>query len=64
MTPATFAVGRDAAANGEDIDYHGASGKVDLDDNGDVIGGTYAIWKIAEEGGTLQYVNQEIIAVP
>jgi branched-chain amino acid transport system substrate-binding protein len=31
---------------GTDIDYQGASGKVDMDDNGDVTSGNYVIWKI------------------
>jgi branched-chain amino acid transport system substrate-binding protein len=31
---------------GTDIDYNGASGKIDFDENGDVTSGTYEIWKI------------------
>ncbi|MGB3614412.1 MAG: ABC transporter substrate-binding protein [Elainellaceae cyanobacterium] len=34
---------------GEDIDYQGASGVVDLDEQGDVVG-SYDIWSIAEDG--------------
>ncbi|MCP4179636.1 MAG: ABC transporter substrate-binding protein [bacterium] len=29
-----------------DIDYEGASGKIDFDENGDVTSGTYEIWKV------------------
>lgn len=31
---------------GTDIDYDGASGKIDFDENGDVTSGTYEIWKV------------------
>ncbi|MCP4181638.1 MAG: ABC transporter substrate-binding protein [bacterium] len=33
---------------GIDIDYDGASGKIDFDENGDVTSGTYEIWKIED----------------
>ncbi len=32
-----------------DIDYDGASGKIDFDENGDVTSGTYEIWKVENE---------------
>jgi neutral amino acid transport system substrate-binding protein len=35
--------------NGEDINYQGASGNVDIDNNGDVIG-SYDVWKVNEDG--------------
>lgn len=35
--------------NGEDIDYQGASGAVDIDEYGDVVG-PYDIWKVNTEG--------------
>ena len=34
----------DAAANGEDIDYEGASGPIDLDENGDPGAANYHAW--------------------
>ncbi len=34
----------DAAANGEDIDYEGASGPIDLDENGDPSAANYRTW--------------------
>jgi len=34
---------------GEDIDYQGASGNVDIDSNGDVIG-TYDVWTVTNDG--------------
>ncbi|MDZ7828018.1 MAG: ABC transporter substrate-binding protein [Halofilum sp. (in: g-proteobacteria)] len=40
--------------NGEDIDYKGASGSIDFDDNGDV-GGTFAHWAI--KGGKIETVK-------
>lgn len=35
--------------SGEDIDYQGASGNVDIDENGDVIG-SYDVWTVKEDG--------------
>lgn len=35
--------------DGEDIDYQGASGAVDIDENGDVVG-NYDVWTVTEEG--------------
>jgi len=36
----------EAIGAGEDIDYEGASGPVDLDENGDVSRGTIVIWQV------------------
>ena len=41
----------DAAANGDDIDYEGASGPIDLDDNGDPSAANYGTWSY--KGGKL-----------
>ena len=35
--------------NGEEINYQGASGNVDIDENGDVVGG-YDVWEVKEDG--------------
>ncbi|MEM6610687.1 MAG: ABC transporter substrate-binding protein [Cyanobacteria bacterium P01_C01_bin.72] len=35
--------------NGEDINFQGASGNVDIDSNGDVVGG-YDVWQVGEDG--------------
>ena len=35
--------------NGEEINYQGASGNVDIDDNGDVVG-SYDVWQVNEDG--------------
>ncbi len=40
-----FQHGKSDIASGEDINYEGASGSVDLDDNGDVTSGSYVIWQ-------------------
>ena len=37
----------DAAANGDDIDYEGASGPIDLDENGDPTAANYHTWAYA-----------------
>jgi neutral amino acid transport system substrate-binding protein len=41
--------GLEALRNGEDIDYQGASGNVDIDENGDVVG-NYDVWEVTDEG--------------
>jgi neutral amino acid transport system substrate-binding protein len=41
---------------GEDINYQGASGNVDVDENGDVVG-SYDVWTVKEDG-TLKVVDQ------
>ena len=35
--------------NGEEINYQGASGNVDIDENGDVVG-SYDVWQVNEDG--------------
>lgn len=59
FTPAQYSAAVDALRAGRDIDYVGASGPVDFDDFGDVLG-PYAIWRI--ESGA--FVNQGDPVVP
>lgn len=47
ILPGQFALARDALARGEDIDYVGAAGTQDFDNQGDVPG-TYAHWVIKD----------------
>ena len=54
IKPGEWAKAAEAIANGEDIDYVGASGSVDLDDNGDVAG-SFAHWAI--QGGEIVTVE-------
>ena len=42
--------------NGEDINYQGASGNVDIDENGDVVG-SYDVWQVGEDG-TLSVIDK------
>jgi neutral amino acid transport system substrate-binding protein len=42
--------GLELLRKGEDINYQGASGDVDIDDNGDVIG-SYDVWNVKQDGG-------------
>jgi branched-chain amino acid transport system substrate-binding protein len=44
----------DALENGDDIDYQGASGPIDLDDNGDATAGVYDIY---------EFKNDELTAI-
>ncbi len=46
----SFAECRDLLAAGEDIDYRGASGEVDLTDAGEPDRGTYEVWRIGPDG--------------
>lgn len=41
--------GLELLRNGEDINYQGASGNVDIDDNGDVVG-NYDVWTVTDQG--------------
>jgi neutral amino acid transport system substrate-binding protein len=41
---------------GEDINYQGASGNVDIDDNGDVVG-SYDVWTV-KDNGTLEVIDK------
>jgi ABC-type branched-subunit amino acid transport system substrate-binding protein len=50
IKPGEWAKAVEAIANGEDIDYAGASGSLDFDDNGDVAG-AFAHWAI--QGGEI-----------
>lgn len=40
----------EALRNGEAINYQGASGNVDIDENGDVVG-VYDVWEVKADGG-------------
>ncbi len=42
-----------AIANGEDIDYQGASGSVDFDENGDITFGAIEVWRVDAATETL-----------
>lgn len=54
-----FAKGLGFIAEGKDINYEGASGAIDFDMNGDVLSGTYIVWKVVEgkfvEAGTVSF---------
>ena len=54
---AAFATAAAAAANGDDIDYSGARGAADLDANGDLSTGSYAVFELRDSGGTLSFVQ-------
>jgi neutral amino acid transport system substrate-binding protein len=42
--------------NGEEINYQGASGDIQFDENGDTVG-SYDVWTVQEEG-TLEVIDQ------
>jgi ABC-type branched-subunit amino acid transport system substrate-binding protein len=47
--PSNFVEGVEAVANGEDVDYQGASSSVNFDENGDPASAAYAIWEFARQ---------------
>lgn len=49
--PASFGDALTAVQRGTDIDYNGASGPVDFDDNGDVLG-DFILWTVARDPET------------
>ena len=50
--PSNFVEGVEAAANGEEIQYQGASSSTNFDENGDPASAAYATWQFTEDGGT------------
>jgi branched-chain amino acid transport system substrate-binding protein len=58
--PGEFAKAVQALRSGQSINYEGASGKIDFDNNGDPTSATYAWWRI--QGGAYQVL--ETIAIP
>jgi ABC-type branched-subunit amino acid transport system substrate-binding protein len=50
--PQNFVEGVEAVANGEDINYQGASSSTNFDKNGDPASAAYATWEFQEGGGT------------
>lgn len=49
LLPGDICEGLEAAANGDDVNYQGAAGAQDFDDNGDVTS-DYELWEFDEEG--------------
>ena len=48
--PQNFLEGVEAAANGEDINYQGASSSTNFDKHGDPASAAYSIWEFTEDG--------------
>jgi ABC-type branched-subunit amino acid transport system substrate-binding protein len=47
---------------GDDIDYQGASGPIDMDENGDATGGVYDVYEY--KGGALELIDEVPVAKP
>lgn len=60
VLPTDICSGLEQAANGEDINYEGAAGSQDFDENGDVSS-QYEIWEFDEEG---QLSRVELVEPP
>jgi ABC-type branched-subunit amino acid transport system substrate-binding protein len=52
VTPDNFVEGVEAAANGEPVNYQGASSSVNFDQNGDPASAAYALWEFSDDGTT------------
>lgn len=52
----------EALQNGEDIDYDGASGPIDMDENGDATAGVYDIYRF--KGGGLEIIGETEVRTP
>lgn len=59
--PEGIAAALEAIRNGEDIDYSGASGSVEFDDNGDVLLGAIEEWRI--DGANQKFVTEKVFKV-
>jgi branched-chain amino acid transport system substrate-binding protein len=51
-----------ALQNGDDIDYQGASGAIDMDDAGDATAGVYDIYEF--KGANLDIIGEEPVINP
>jgi ABC-type branched-subunit amino acid transport system substrate-binding protein len=58
VTPDNLIEGVEAAANGENINYQGASSDVNFNEAGDPANATYSIWEFDGEGGTTNMEKQ------
>jgi branched-chain amino acid transport system substrate-binding protein len=52
----------DALQNGEDIDYQGASGPIDMDDNGDATAGVYDVYEF--KNGAPETIDEVTVTPP
>jgi ABC-type branched-subunit amino acid transport system substrate-binding protein len=52
----------EALQNGDDVDYTGASGALEIDENGDATAGVYDIYEF--RGGGLEIVSEVDVALP
>lgn len=60
VSAGNLAEGVEAAANGESVDYEGASSPVELDENGDIEAATYGIWEYAPDTETGHRIIEEV----
>jgi ABC-type branched-subunit amino acid transport system substrate-binding protein len=52
----------EALQNGDDIDYNGASGAIDMDENGDATAGVYDVYEY--RGGAPEAIDEVPVAAP
>ncbi|RDI72862.1 ABC transporter substrate-binding protein [Halopelagius longus] len=59
VSPDNFVEGMEAAANGDDINYQGASSATNFDKNGDPASAAYSIWEFAPDEETTTEVETQ-----
>jgi len=59
-----FSKGVDAIIEGKGINYEGASGLIELDENGDPGSGMYEIWEIIKDGDEYKFNTKKKIMYP
>jgi branched-chain amino acid transport system substrate-binding protein len=58
-----WAAAKEAIAAGQGLDYEGASGPIEFDDNGDITSGVYVVWKVMPSGaGAFAFDLDETVA--
>ncbi len=57
VTPDNLVEGVEAAANGENVNYQGASSATNFDENGDPASAAYAIWEFNADEGAAENVE-------
>lgn len=65
VRPGDYRAALTAIARGDDIDYQGVSGPLDLDAAGEPESGTYLLWEVVQgSDGRLQFVERKVINYP
>lgn len=65
IRPGDYRLALTAIARGDDIDYQGVAGPLDLDANGEPESGTYLLWEVVPgDDGRPRFVERKVISFP